>query len=223
MDFIGIIRSLEELLYEVMSWLIFYPRTLWKTLRDPAGVAAYSDAEQDQEPDERYTETLSPPLLLMITMVLTYALSHWIGVDEPVATTEAGQVVTESPQNLLLLRALIFAIIPLVISAICMRGGGISIDRKTLRRPFYSQCFLVAPFALMLQSAFAVYRLPGYGSLAAIVLGVAAFSWFVWAQTGWFATRLNLSGRVALMWATASILAAVILGGFITIGIATSL
>ena len=25
MDFIAIIRSLEELLYEVMSWLIFYP------------------------------------------------------------------------------------------------------------------------------------------------------------------------------------------------------
>jgi len=29
LDFIGIIRSLEELLYEVMGWLIFYPRTLW--------------------------------------------------------------------------------------------------------------------------------------------------------------------------------------------------
>jgi hypothetical protein len=222
MDFIGIIRSLEELLYEVMSWLIFYPRTLLQTLRDPAGVAAYSDAEQDQEPDERYTETLSPPRLLMITMVLTYALSHGIGVDEPVATTEAGEAVTQSPQNLLLLRALIFAIIPLVISVICMRGGGISIDRKTLRRPFYSQCFLVAPFALMVQSALAVYPLPGYGSFAAI-LGLVAFLWFIWAQTGWFAARLNLSGRVALLWATVSILAAVILGGFITIGIATSL
>jgi hypothetical protein len=223
MDFIGIIRSLEELLYEVMSWLIFYPRTLWKTLRDPGGVAAYSDAEQDQEPDERYTETLSPPLLLMITMVLTYVLSHWIGVDEPVATTEAGQSVTESPKNLLLLRALIFAIIPLVISVIGMRGGGIDIDRNTLRRPFYSQCFLVAPFALMLQSAFAVYLLPGYGSPAAIILGLAAFLWFVWAQTGWFAARLNVSCRVALVWGTASVLAAVIVGGVITIVIATSL
>jgi hypothetical protein len=222
MDFIGIIRSLEELLYEVMSWLIFYPRTLWKTLRDPAGVAAYSDAEQDQQPDERYTETLSPPLLLMITMVLTYALSHWIGVDEPVATTEAGQVVTESPQNLLLLRALIFAIIPLVISVICMRGGGISIDRTTLRRPFYSQCFLVAPFALMVQSALAVYPLPAYGTFAAI-LGLVAVLWFIWAQTGWFAARLYLSRRVALVWATASVLAAVLVGGGITFVIATSL
>jgi len=222
MDFIGIIRSLEELLYEVMSWLIFYPRTLWKTLRDPAGVAAYSDAEQDQQPDERYTETLSPPLLLMITMVLTYALSHWIGVDEPVATTEAGEAVTQSPQNLLLLRALIFAIIPLVISVICMRGGGISIDRKTLRRPFYSQCFLVAPFALMVQSALAVYPLPAYGTFAAI-LGLVAFLWFIWAQTGWFAARLDLSRRVALVWATASVLAAVIVGAAITFLIARSL
>ena len=70
MDFIGIIRSLEELLYEVMSWLIFYPRTLWRTLTNPAAVTAYSDAEQNDRPDEQYTDTLSPPLLLMITMVL---------------------------------------------------------------------------------------------------------------------------------------------------------
>jgi len=27
MDFLRIIRSLEELLYEVMTWLVFYPRT----------------------------------------------------------------------------------------------------------------------------------------------------------------------------------------------------
>ncbi len=223
MDFIGIIRSLEELLYEVMSWLIFYPATLWRTLRNPAAVAAYSDAEQDQPPDERYTETLSPPLLLMITMVLTYALSHWIGVDEPVATTEVGQALIESPKNLLLLRALIFAIIPLVIAVIGMRGGGIVIDRKTLRRPFYSQCFLVAPFALMLQSAFAVYPLAGYGGIGSAVLGLAAFLWFIWAQTGWFSARLNVSGPVALIWATGSVLAALLLGVSITFLIAVSL
>lgn len=83
MDFIGIIRSLEELLYEVMSWLIFYPRTLWRMLTNPAAVPAYSDAEQNDRPDEQYTDTLSPPLLLMITMVLTYGLAHAIGAAVP--------------------------------------------------------------------------------------------------------------------------------------------
>jgi hypothetical protein len=135
----------------------------------------------------------------MIDMVLTFVLSHWIGVDEQVPTTEAGHAVTGSPKYLLPLRSLVFAVIPLVIAVVGLRGGGIIIDRKILRRPFYSQCFQVALFALMLQSALVVYPLPGYGGLAAIGLGVVAFLWFVWTQTSWFAARLGLFGRVALI------------------------
>jgi hypothetical protein len=223
LDFIAIIRSLEELLYEVMSWLIFYPLTLWRTMCNPAAVTAYSDNEQRDQPDERYADTLSPPLLLMITMVLTYVLSHWIGSAEPQATSEAGKAVTESATNLLLLRALIFAIIPLVIAAIAMLGGGIPIDRKTLRKPFYSQCFLVTPFALLLQSAFAVYQLTGYGSLVGSILGFGAFLWFGWAQAGWFSSRLNLARGIAAMWAVSAISIAMIVGGGIAYLIAGSL
>ena len=35
MDFMRILRSLEEFLYEVMTWLVFYPRTMWRALRHP--------------------------------------------------------------------------------------------------------------------------------------------------------------------------------------------
>ncbi len=223
LDFIGIIRSLEELLYEVMSWLIFYPRTIWRTLRDPDAVTAYSDAEQNDKPDEQYTDTLSPPLLLMITMVLTYGLSHWIGAAEPKATTEAGKAITDSAKNLLLLRALIFAVIPLVIASIALTKNGIDIDRKTLRRPFYSQCFLVTPFTLMFQVGLAVQRLPGHGNWAGIALIGVGFLWFGWAQTGWFAARLSLPRRAAAAWAILAILAAMVIGGVIALAIALAL
>ncbi len=223
MDFIGIIRSLEELLYEIMSWLIFYPRTLWRTIIAPGAVTAYSDREQNDLPDEQYIDTLSPPLLLMITMVLTYALSHSVGIADPTATSEAGKVITKSPQNLLLLRALIFAIIPLVIACIGLQRNGISIDRKTLRRPFYSQCFLVTPFALMLQSAFVLQRLPGLANYAAFALAAIALLWFAWAQTGWFAARLALPRAAAAGLAVVAIFAAVSAGAGITYLIALSL
>jgi hypothetical protein len=223
LDFIGIIRSLEELLYEVMSWLIFYPRTLWRTIRDPVAVTAYSDAEQNDRPSEQYTETLSPPLLLMITMVLTYALAHGLGSTEPKATTEIGKEVTNSAKNLLLLRALIFAIIPLVISGIAMKRNGVAIDRTTLRRPFYSQCFLVTPFALMLQIGIAVQKLPGWGNAGGIALAVIAFLWFGWAQTGWFSARLAVTRCAAVGWAIAAIIAAAAVGGGVTALIALSL
>ena len=34
MDFMKLLKSLEELLYEVVSWLVFYPLTLWHSLTD---------------------------------------------------------------------------------------------------------------------------------------------------------------------------------------------
>ena len=35
MDFVKILRAFEEFLYEVLTWLLFYPRTLWRVTRRP--------------------------------------------------------------------------------------------------------------------------------------------------------------------------------------------
>jgi hypothetical protein len=71
MDFLRIIRSLEELLYEVRTWLVFYPRTLWRIAATPGRMMRYSDAEQADAPDRQYTATLSPPPFLMLTILIS--------------------------------------------------------------------------------------------------------------------------------------------------------
>ena len=45
MDFIRILRSLEELLYEAMTWIVFYPRTLWRSIRSPIRMLQYAQRE----------------------------------------------------------------------------------------------------------------------------------------------------------------------------------
>ena len=45
MDLIRLLRSLEEFLYELVGWLVFYPRTLWRVLVRPGGVAQYTRRE----------------------------------------------------------------------------------------------------------------------------------------------------------------------------------
>ncbi|WP_164157255.1 hypothetical protein [Sandarakinorhabdus rubra] len=212
MDFIGIIRSLEELLYEVMGWLIFYPRTLWRILVRPDAATRYSEDEQDDSPADRYADSLSPPLLLMITLVLTHVLGVSIGMEAPRAGGELGLALVKSPQNLLMMRAMIFAIIPLVIAGLSLNKRGIAIDRQTLRMPFYSQCFLLTPFALMLQGALLLYRLPDFGLPASAALSVAAIGWFLWAQTQWVARRLHQPIGGAFGWALVFTLLALLAG-----------
>src|SRR5688572_3994391 len=74
MNFFNLLKSLDELLYEIMSWLIFYPVTLWQGLTRPLKMMDYSDAEQGDAEEKQYTDTLSPPLFLLLTLVISHAL-----------------------------------------------------------------------------------------------------------------------------------------------------
>ena len=53
MNFFNLLQSLDELLYEVMSWLVFYPITLWRTLVRPLKMMDYSDVEQGDASDQQ--------------------------------------------------------------------------------------------------------------------------------------------------------------------------
>ena len=115
MDFIKLIRSVEELLYEVMAWLVFYPRTMWRILAQPASMARYVEDEQKDAAEEQYTDTLSPPLLLMLTILIAHGVELGIGAKMIQAKTAVAQAILGSEQNLLILRSLLFAIFPLVV------------------------------------------------------------------------------------------------------------
>ena len=74
MDFMKWLNSLGDLLYEVMSWLIFYPITLWRTITSPLDTMGYSDRELQDSADEQFTDTLNPPLFLVLSLLLTQAV-----------------------------------------------------------------------------------------------------------------------------------------------------
>lgn len=71
MDFMRLFKSLEELLYEVIVMLVFFPKTLWLTLRYPQRMMDYADTELGDVQSEQYNDTLSPPLFLMLCVTLS--------------------------------------------------------------------------------------------------------------------------------------------------------
>ena len=72
MDLLKTLRSFEELLFEAVSWLVFYPLTLWRILRGPLAAMDYSDREQSDSEERRYDDALSPPLREMAELRLKY-------------------------------------------------------------------------------------------------------------------------------------------------------
>lgn len=201
MDFLRIIKSIEELLYELITWLVFYPRTLWRIVRDPLAMARYSDEQQQLPTEAQYADALSPPLLLMITVLIAHGVEVAAG-NQHQGTSAFARYMASSEQNLLIMRSVLASVYALVGATTLMRRKGVPITRAHLRVPFFSQCYITAPFMLVFSLGASVARVtPEAWRFAPLLVALASLGWYITTQAGWFARRLPL--RKAQAWGLA--------------------
>ena len=201
MDFMRILKSLEELLFEVVTWLIFYPLTMWRSTVTPLRMMRYSETELGDRAEDQYDDTLSPPLTLLITLLIAQAISSAIPSIYDASTLPK---ILASTTNLLLVRGIAFSVIPLVMAHALVRHKSIRLTRETLRPPFYAQCFVVAPFVLLASISLDVIVMPHEaGLLWGSTMFAIAFTWYGQAQIRWFMLDLG-AGVLAATWIFAS-------------------
>ncbi|HEV7304890.1 permease [Ensifer sp.] len=214
MDFMRLLKSIDELLYELVSWLLFYPLTMWRTLRQPQAMMRYADVELSDDASEQYTETLSPPLFLLITLLLAHGVE--LGLVNQ-TTPWSPPPLLASDSNLLMFRAVAFGILPLLMAVKLLRHKGARLTRDTLRAPFYSQCYVTAPFALVLSVGMLLTRTQSQSALmTGVAFVLAAFVWYVIVETRWFKADLGLSSARAglrVVWTLLQALFAILLVG----------
>ncbi|MCK8456310.1 hypothetical protein [Sphingomonas faeni] len=149
MDFMKWLSSLDELLYEVMSWLIFFPLTLWRAVFQPIAVMEQVEREAALPDDQQYAALVRPPLFLALALLLAHTVSAALGqTDKIIANTHGLAGLVNDNTTALAFRAVIFAAFPLFLAARIVRCRGAKLDRGSLRQPFYVQCYPAAVFAL---------------------------------------------------------------------------
>jgi len=83
---------------------------------------------------------------------------------------------------------------------------GVPIDRESLRKPFFAQCYLISPCAIAMSTAAVFIRMLRPGM---ILLGLGMFLvaciWYVLVQTRWLQDELG-GGWGRAHWATLRIL-----------------
>lgn len=217
MDFMKLLRSLEDFLYEVMTWLVFYPRTLWRVIRHPMTLMAYSDAEQAKGEDDQYLETLNPLLFLMLTLLMVHGAE--LSVRSQLMPVQLGVLtpLLKSDVNLLLLRGVVFSVFPLLFAVTLLHRLRLPLDRKSLKGPFLAQCFTATLFAGLLSLSTLILQV-GAGPMRLIGLGLVptALAWYLTVQSAWLSRFLKIGRLTALMMA----MGLIILGALSVIAVA---
>lgn len=188
-----ILKSLDDFLYEVMSWLIFYPITLWRSLTQPLVMMRYADTELKDAPERQYPDVLSPPLFLLITLILSHAIEIAVVGESPLIASKRGlaTLITDDT-SLIGLRMIAFAVFPLTMAARMVRARRQKLERDTLRLPFYSQCYAAGALALMFSVGTTLGQCTPQGlRLAGALLVLGAVIWFLVLETLWFHRSLR--------------------------------
>lgn len=202
MDFMNLLRSAELLLYEVVSWLIFYPLTLWRCLTRPTMMIPYAEQELAKPGEEQFLDALSPPIFLFITIMIAHMAQISL-MDDTVTFRGA----LADPRNLLVFRAVAFSMFPLLLALQHVRLAGQRLDRLSLRPMFYSQCYLTVPFVLLLDVALLLGRSPfPFGGLIGFAVFGAGLLWYFVAVMRGFMVHRRISRRRAFAQSVISIL-----------------
>ena len=199
MDFMKWLNSLDELLYEVMSWLAFYPLTLWRAAVRPLSMMAYADRQLALPEAEQYSEAISPPLFLALTLAIAHGIEEALGVTDRIVASHRGLAgLVSDDSSALVLRLLVFAIFPLVMSVRLVRGQGVHLNRSSLRMPFYANCYPASLFALGISigTTIATLHWPP-GRMVGSAMASAALIHYVVVETCWFKSQRPIGVMVA--------------------------
>jgi hypothetical protein len=195
MNLFSVLKSLDELLYEVMSWLVFFPITLGRIIRHPLDMMNYSDVEQRDAESDQYSDTLTPPLLLLLALIISHALEiALVGQNGLIANKQGLAGFISNDTNLIALRIVLFSLFPLAMSVRLVRGLHLRLDRETLKAPFYSQCYAAALFALGTGLAMLLIVQDDPAILmTGLALQIVVLGWYGILQTLWFSRHLQVS------------------------------
>jgi hypothetical protein len=217
--FLIFLKSFEVLLYEVMSWLVFYPRTLWRACRHPLKLMKRTEDELKLAPTEQFRDVISPPIFLLLTVVAANGIEVAVVGNSKLIDDGIGlaAMITDNT-SLILFRLVVFALLPMLAGVFALAVMHRPVDRDTLQPVFYAQCFATTPVVLLCSIAETITRLPQPAANipAAIIFAVAGI-WFVAVEANWFSREASRSHRLGLLWAIAALLMAVLVIGGVTL------
>lgn len=188
-DNFKIAKGMENLIYDIMIWVVFYPYTLFRIIFQPLNMINYASIEMNKE-YESFSNSINPPIFLFLSIVLS-----WIIVPiDPNSINELlnkqGEnaailrMASESTTNLITFRVALYCSLPLLGALIYEWRTPGGINQETFRIPVYQQCYITAPFSLLLSAAMTKLSLmhdAEHVEMQVVALLLAVLAMAIWA------------------------------------------
>ncbi|MCE2613856.1 hypothetical protein LVD13_12815 [Flavobacteriaceae bacterium D16] len=201
MNIINIIKGIEQLAVELLLWIIYVPKTLYKIIKDPSWAPVYIKEELNKKED-KFKVYMSPILLFLAISVVLFVLLD-SGLIVAPNYDEAGGSFGQRLQGP---AGLLFLALPLFFGLVIelFRKGGIK--RDNILQNLYVQCYFFSPlmlsfFAYMLADQFDWENVEGdltFLALIPMILFVLTLIWFIIIQVNYISRELRYSKVVSL-------------------------
>lgn len=209
MDLFNLPKLIEQGVYDVMMWILFFPLTVLRMIVSPRRTLAYVREQSGQDPATSFSNAMRPALFLAIAIIIgTFVAPDDLDALRRTTTSDLGKAVYSSWTSMTAFSMIALCLVPLVGALLLDLLTPGEVSRETLRTPFEQQCYIGAPSALVLSFLFGASPI---GLTARIALAVAAAVWVVAAEYLFFRDNSQLRPIVCLLLAFATLLGGLVL------------
>jgi len=203
-----ILQALEDLIFEIMAWIMLLPKTLFQVIFTPVKIIDYVRSEWEKKPEERFDQFLSP--IFFWIMVAVLPLTYTLLTEKELQQDGIFAVFSE---NKLLLGACIAALPLLVYVTWIELINNRPIRKSALRQMFYVQCYITSPAVLFVTF---VFRLTTTLSMFQWYL-LASIVFLVFYETFVMKVELKKNGFQSVGHATLPLIVTALLIGLIVV------
>ncbi|MCA0257439.1 MAG: hypothetical protein LCH47_12695 [Proteobacteria bacterium] len=184
MDFLGAMKAIEQFAYELMSWVLFFPLTIYRVIINPVRMMDYVAAETEKDETVAFAAAMRPTLFLLLALTIGVLTVPFTEAEVLIiSATRLGKAITDSWVTLVMFRMIVFTAFPIAGALIHDLFTPGEVDRNTLKKPFLQQCYIMAPFALITSPCL---TLASRGDLWAGLALLVSVIWLITVETLFF-------------------------------------
>ncbi len=144
-----ILQALEDVIFEIMAWIMLLPKTLFQVIFAPTKAIKYVNEEWEKKLEDRFDEFLSPIFfwILVAVLPLTYTLLSGKEIQQD-------GILAVFSENKIFLGAIIASLLLFVYIAWIEVNNNRPLRKSALKRMTYIQCYITSPAVLIITLVF---------------------------------------------------------------------